>query len=98
MTSLFRFTLFVTLFALFVTRPALAQTGTVTGTVIDDRTETPIGGVSVYVEGQSSKAETDASGRFSLVVEHGNQTIAASVIGYALLRTRRRGVCSHRWR
>ena len=89
MTSVFRFTLFTQflLFALCAAGPALAQTGTVTGVVIDDRTEAPIGGVSVYVEGQSSKAETDASGRFSLVAEHGNQTIAASVIGYALLRT-----------
>ena len=89
MRNAFRFTLFTQflLFALCAAGPALAQTGTVTGVVIDDRTEAPIGGVSVYVEGQSSKAETDASGRFGLVAEHGNQTIAASVIGYALLRS-----------
>jgi hypothetical protein len=75
------------LFALCGAAPALAQTGTVSGIVIDNRTEAPIRGVSIYVEGQSSKAESDASGRFSLTIPTGHQTIAASVIGYALLRT-----------
>src|SRR5262245_38112059 len=76
-----------TLLALCVSAPAVAQTSTVSGIVIDARTEAPIRGVSIYVEGQSSKAETDANGRFSLTVPTGPQTIAASVIGYALLRT-----------
>ena len=69
--------------------PAVAQsqTGAVAGIVIDDRTERPIKGVQVYVESQPPGAETDADGRFSLVVPRGKQTIVASVIGYALLRT-----------
>ena len=75
------------LFALCITARAVAQTGAVAGIVIDDRTEQPIKGVSVYVENQSIVAETDADGRFSLVAPRGRQTIAASVIGYALLRT-----------
>ena len=75
------------LFALCITARALAQTGAVAGLVIDDRTDQPIKGVSVYVENQASVAETDAAGRFSLVVPQGRQTIVASVIGYALLRT-----------
>jgi CarboxypepD_reg-like domain len=75
------------LFALCITARAFAQTGTVAGLVIDDRTDQPIKGVSVYVENQASVAETDAAGRFSLVVPQGRQTIVASVIGYALLRT-----------
>jgi CarboxypepD_reg-like domain len=75
------------LFALCITARAVAQTGTVAGLVIDDRTDQPIKGVSVYVENQASAAETDAAGRFSLVVPQGRQTIVASVIGYALLRT-----------
>src|SRR5262245_60284848 len=75
------------LLALFVAAPAAAQTGAVAGIAIDDRTEQPIRGVSVYVENQSSVAETDAAGRFNLVVPRGPQTIVASVIGYALLRT-----------
>ena len=55
--------------------------------MIDDRTEQPIKGVSVSVESQSIGAETDTDGRFSLSVPRGRQTIAASVIGYALLTT-----------
>ena len=43
--------------------------------------------MTVYVEGVSNSAETDANGRFSLMAPRGRQTIAASVIGYALLRT-----------
>ena len=75
------------LFALCFAAPAVAQTGGVAGIVIDDRTEQPIRGVLVYVENQSSIAETDAGGRFSLILPQGRQTIVASVIGYALLRT-----------
>src|SRR6187399_1501459 len=66
---------------------APAQTGTIAGLVIDDRTEQPIKGVAVYVEGRSILAETDTNGRFSLSLPRGRQTIGASVIGYALLRT-----------
>ena len=66
---------------------AHAPTVTVAGIVLDDHTEQPIRGVLVSVEGQSSAAETDANGRFSMLVPRGPQTINASVIGYALLRT-----------
>ena len=66
---------------------AQTQTGTISGIVIDDRTEKPIRNVTVYVEGVSNSADTDANGRFSLTAPRGRQTIAASVIGYALLRT-----------
>src|SRR5262245_8550190 len=74
-------------FVLSVAASAVAQTGTVTGIVIDDRTEQPIGGASVHIENQITQAETDADGHFRLTVPLGRQTIIASVIGYALLRT-----------
>jgi hypothetical protein len=68
-------------------RPAVQlQTGIVAGLVIDDRTGKPIKGVAILVENQSIVAETDADGRFSLSAPRGPQTVAASVIGYALLR------------
>ena len=67
--------------------PALAQTPNVSGIVIDDRTEQPIRGVLIYVESVSSYTETDANGRFSVMVPRGRQTVTASVIGYALLST-----------
>ena len=69
------------------TGSAQAQTVTVGGIVIDDRTEQPIKGVAIHAENQSIVTDTDSNGRFSLVVPRGKQTIAASVIGYALLRT-----------
>ena len=72
--------------ALCLAPPAHAQTGTVAGVVIDDRTGKPIKGVAILVEHQSSVAETDTDGRFSLAAPRGSQTIVASVIGYALLR------------
>jgi TonB-dependent receptor-like protein/carboxypeptidase-like protein len=66
--------------------PAPVQTGTIAGSVIDDRTGQPISGVQVYVENQSSIAETDANGRFMMTVARGRQTITVSVIGYAVQR------------
>jgi hypothetical protein len=67
--------------------PAEVTAGTIAGIVIDDRTDKPIKGVSVFVEGQSIRAETETDGRFSLSVPRGQQTITAAVIGYALLTT-----------
>lgn len=80
--------LFASLILMTVCLPssALAQT-VVSGTVIDARTEEAIKGVLVYVEGQSILAESDSDGRFMLLVPTGQYTIAASIIGYALLQT-----------
>jgi hypothetical protein len=58
---------------------ASVATGSVVGLVIDARTEQPIKGVVVYVEGQPGVAERDADGRFSMLVPRGRQTINASV-------------------
>ena len=68
------------LLTLNLAAPAPAQTekGTIAGIVIDDRTEQPIRGVSVYLENQPLVVETDANGRFSLDAPRGRQTIAAS--------------------
>ena len=72
-------------FAMFLATAARGQMGTVTGVAIDDRTEQPIRGVLVSVANQPG-AETDANGRFTMVVARGRQTITASLIGYALLQ------------
>ena len=69
------------------TKTAQPQTGTIAGVVIDDRTDQPIKGVSIIVQGQAIVAETDSNGRFSLVAPRGRQTIGAALIGYALLST-----------
>ena len=41
----------------FHTSPVLAQNATVSGVVIDDRTERPIKGMLVYIEGQQTLVE-----------------------------------------
>jgi TonB dependent receptor-like, beta-barrel/Carboxypeptidase regulatory-like domain len=66
---------------------AFAQTSSIAGIVLDDRTSRPIGGVLVYVENPPAASTTDANGRFTLAVPPGRYTITASVIGYALLHT-----------
>jgi len=43
-----------------------AQTGTIAGTVINERSNTPIGDAQIAVEGRSLGATTDAAGRFRI--------------------------------
>jgi hypothetical protein len=66
---------------------ALPQEIRVTGVVIDDRTEQPIRDVRVSIEGLATAEKTDAEGRFVITAPRGRQTVTASIIGYALLRT-----------
>jgi TonB dependent receptor/CarboxypepD_reg-like domain len=70
-----------------LTAGASAQSPNVSGIVIDDRTGEPLRGVLIYVENQPSFTETDANGRFAVMIPRGRQTVTASVIGYALLST-----------
>ena len=71
---------------LFLAVRLMAQAGNVTGIVLDDRTDKPIGNVLVYVEGGPVFTQTDDAGRFSLTLDPGRHTIAGSIIGYPLLR------------
>lgn len=66
--------------------PIHAQTGTVAGHVVDARTDQPLAQVLVHVEDQPVFAETDANGQFRLDLPPGKYTLAASLIGYAVLR------------
>ncbi|AMQ00523.1 Membrane protein [Pedobacter cryoconitis] len=62
-----------------------AQTGAITGKIID---ETGLGlpGASVLVKGQGRSASTDAAGNFKIVgVPNGPVTLTASYIGYSSL-------------
>jgi hypothetical protein len=74
--------LFVILALAVAAAPGLAQGPTVTGIVIDARTEQPIGDVLVYVESQPAFTSTDSEGRFALALPAGTYSITASVIGY----------------
>src|SRR5262245_9410021 len=66
--------------------PIHAQSGTVAGRVVDARTDQPLAHVLVHVEQQPERAESDANGQFRLSLPPGKYTIAASLIGYAVLR------------
>ena len=65
---------------------AHAQSGSLTGTVVDARTQQPLERVLVQVENPPAFAETDAAGAFTLSLPPGKHTITVSVIGYAALR------------
>ena len=76
----------IALFTLFVfpASEALAQEGTVAGTVVDSTTSEPVPGVNVVVDGLNMGAATDANGQFQIPgVPAGSQTLTASFIGYS---------------
>jgi iron complex outermembrane receptor protein len=63
-------------------RPALAQTGTISGRVTDTEGQ-PVAGASVRIEAQFLSATTDADGRYRLVrVPPGTHTVLVRMIGY----------------
>lgn len=60
---------------------AFAQTGTVTGTVVDATTAEPIPGATVAVKGTTTATATDATGKFSINVP-ANGRLVISGVGY----------------
>jgi TonB-dependent SusC/RagA subfamily outer membrane receptor len=66
-----------------VAGPAMAQTGSVTGTVVDRATSTPLNGVQVTVMGTSRGSLTDGRGRFLIPgVPAGQHQVQVVFIGY----------------
>ncbi len=64
--------------------PAQAQTGEVSGRVVDEATQQPIEGAQVVVVGTNIRARTRADGLYNLVnVPSGPQQIRAMIIGHA---------------
>ena len=61
--------------------PAFAQTLTVQGTVVDDKTGEPIIGANVIAKGSAAGAATDFDGNFQLSVSK-DAVLAVSYIGY----------------
>ena len=88
MASLLRFSLSLSLttvgltLALLATPAAHAQTGTVTGQVIDAATEDPMVGVNLLAVGSDRGTATDAEGRYRLTLPAGEYTLRASFVGY----------------
>jgi len=65
--------------------PSFAQSVTLSGTVLDARTNRPLAGVCVCrSDGQTASVTTDADGRFQFDTSPGKHVVTASVIGFAL--------------
>jgi hypothetical protein len=65
---------------------AEAQHGTITGRVVDARSQRPLAGVVVLVEPRAARVETDATGAFTLSLPPGRHTLSAASIGYTSVR------------
>src|SRR5690606_26128493 len=60
----------------------MAQTGSITGQVLDE-TKQPLAGAAVYVEGTEIATQTDVNGNFRLSgINFGNVSVTAKFIGY----------------
>ncbi len=62
---------------------AMAQNGTIRGTVIDDKTGETLIGVTVLIEGTSTGTITDLDGNYNLSAPAGTFTLVFSYISYA---------------
>jgi len=72
----------LSLFFFFVTA-GFAQTGTIRGTIVDAKTNEPLIGASVLVEGTSNGAAADLDGNFVILnLAAGTYTLRASYVAY----------------
>ncbi|WP_346238626.1 SusC/RagA family TonB-linked outer membrane protein [Niabella insulamsoli] len=66
----------------FLATNAIAQTKTVTGTVVDDSTQTPLAGVTIKVKGGPQSAVSNLTGVFTLNVPTEGAVLQYSYVGY----------------
>jgi TonB-linked SusC/RagA family outer membrane protein len=79
--------LFALIMLLFLVCPALAQTGGVKGTVVDDQTGSTMPGANVFLEKTSYGAAADVDGKFSIgPIPVGEYTLVVSYVGYVQFR------------
>lgn len=70
--------------ALFSAAGAFAQTGKISGQVVDAATGSPLPGVNVVIVDQQQGATTDAEGYYTILnVSPGRYAVRASFVGYA---------------
>lgn len=72
----------LTLSLLFITLVCYAQTGKVTGTVIDGEFVDPLPFANVIIKGTSTGTTTDFDGKYELELEPGTYTLVYSYVGY----------------
>lgn len=68
--------------------PSYAQSASVTGVVIDARTERPLSRAVVAIESPAQSVETDEEGRFRFNLPGGQHVLVVSIVGYARVRHR----------
>ncbi|CAH8293789.1 TonB-linked SusC/RagA family outer membrane protein [Mariniflexile fucanivorans] len=72
----------IPLLFLLVSAVAMAQSKTITGTVLSAEDNMPLPGASVIVKGTTNGASTDFDGKFSLSVNSNQTTLTVSYLGY----------------
>ena len=61
---------------------AVAQKGTLRGTIIDDETAEPIFGATIYIQSEGTGTTSDFDGKFELQLDPGEYTLRISYISY----------------
>lgn len=74
-------TMLIIIFSAFFSLSSFGQTKTISGTVVDSKTSTPISNVSVIVKDTRNGTATDVNGKFSIHVT-GQSTLVFSSVGY----------------
>lgn len=75
----------ITALVVIAVRPALAQTATVAGSLVDRTSRLPVEGARVAILGTGLGASTDPTGRFELAgVPSGVRVVQVRAIGYAV--------------
>ncbi len=69
-------------FAAFLMTILAFSQGTITGTIVDGETSTPLPGASIVVRGTTTGATTDFDGNFSANISQSSGTLVISYIGY----------------
>jgi iron complex outermembrane receptor protein len=68
--------------------PARAADGVVAGTVFDTKTQEPLSGVTIKIEGTALGGSTDRNGKFTLYsVPSGKYVLLAALVGYNVAKT-----------
>lgn len=81
----YRFTLstLIAFFFLAISAGSMAQTGTIKGVIVDAKTDEPLIGASVLIEGTTHGAAADLDGNFVIQnVPAGSHTLIASYVSY----------------
>ncbi|MGK7394988.1 MAG: TonB-dependent receptor domain-containing protein [Candidatus Cyclobacteriaceae bacterium M3_2C_046] len=70
------------LMGLLMSLNAMAQTGTIRGTIIDDATGEALIGVTVLIKGTTQGATTDLEGTYAIKAEPGSYSLQISYVSY----------------